>query len=237
MSCNTTQQVRFQLRRGTETYWNSQAQTAPLPGEPCFNTTTNQLKIGATDPNTGLAIPWGDLPYINVAGPVGTYTVLATLLTINPAVTLTPGANKFTLTNPATVSLGQRVQFTADPLPAPLNRFVTYYSLTDSPSIDVSSIQVSRTLGGPNIILRTSVASKLGANITIQNHSPNGTDTPLFVANSLSVGQALFFTAVEATGLSTSTLYYLVSIVQPYSSGTGTAIIQVSSTFGGSAIN
>ena len=234
MSCNTTQQVRFQLRRGTETYWNSQAQTAPLPGEPCFNTTTNQLKIGATDPNTGLAIPWGDLPYINVAGPAGTYTTLVPLLTINPAVTLTPGANTFTLTNPATVSLGQRVQFTADPLPAPLNRFVTYYSLTDSPT-GVSSIQVSATLGGPNMVLRTSAASKLGANITIQNHSPNGTDTPLFVANSLSVGQALFFTAVEATGLSTSTLYYLVSIVQPYASGT--AIIQVSSTFGGPAIN
>lgn len=236
MSCNSTQQVRFQLRRGTDAYWNSQAQTIPLPGEPCFNTTTNQLKIGATDPITGLGIPWGDLPYINVAGAVGTYTTLATALTISGAVTLAAGANTFNFTDSVKVSLGKRVQFTADSPPAPLNQFVTYYSLTNSPNDTISFIRVSASLGGPNVILRTKATAKLGANITIQNESgTDATDTPLFVANSLSVGQAMFFTGVESTGLSTSTLYYLVSIVQPYSSGS--AIIQVSTTFGGPAVN
>jgi len=236
MSCNTTQQVRFQLRRGTETYWNSQAQTAPLPGEPCFNTTTNQLKIGATNPETGVAIPWGELVYINVAGPVGTYTTLATSLTINPAVTLTTGSNIFNISSgdPAiAISLGQRVQFTAVSTPPPLNRFISYYSLTNSPS--TRTIQVSSTLNGPNVVLLTNATTKNSTQITIGG----SVDTSLFTTGSVNIGQALYFNTVGAgiTDIDTNRLYYLLSVVSSYGNlVAGEAIITVSETFGGTPV-
>jgi len=239
MSCNTTQQVRFQLRRGTDAYWNSpeQAQSRPLPGEPCFNTTTNQLKIGAIDPNSPeRSLTWGELVYINVAGPVGTYTTLATSLTINPAVTLTTGTNIFNISSgdPAiAISLGQRVQFTAVSTPPPLNRFISYYSLTNSSS--TRTIQVSSTLNGPNVVLLTNATTKNSTQITIGG----SVDTSLFTTGLVNIGQALYFNTVGAgiTDIDTNRLYYLLSVVSSYGNlVAGEAIITVSETFGGTPV-
>ena len=78
-ACSTSQRVRFQLRRATESQWNSE--TILLAGEPGLNTTTNQLKIGDGITN------WINLPYINVAGIPGQAGTPTSLL---PAVTLVP---------------------------------------------------------------------------------------------------------------------------------------------------
>ena len=67
MSCPPTN-IKFQLRRATGTSWNS---TNPIlqAGEPGFDTTTNQLKIG-----DGVT-PWRLLPYlpssVGSTGPTG----------------------------------------------------------------------------------------------------------------------------------------------------------------------
>ena len=79
-ACSSSQRVRFQLRRATETQWNEN-NTTLLAGEPGLNTTTNQLKIG-----DGIT-SWENLPYINVAGIAGD---VGTPTSIIPGVTLIP---------------------------------------------------------------------------------------------------------------------------------------------------
>ena len=220
MSCSTTQQARFQLRRGDQTYWNTNAGTTPLAGEPCYNITTNQLKIG-----NGLDT-WGNLTYINVAGPVGTYTTLNPSFAINSAVTLAAGSTTFTISPAlATSPIAASAVIFNGAVAAPLVANIRYYVLS---SASTSSIQVSPTIGGTNIVLATTASNKSGANITI-----TGGDASQFTT-SLGVNQALWFTGTPPAPLSTSTLYYLRALPVPYSGSSAT--IQVSTSFGGAVV-
>ena len=72
--CNTSQKVRFQLRRGNADYWEAHYEAVLLAGEPGYNSTTNQIKIG--DGQT----PWQYLSYVNVAGTPGAVTTPTTLV-------------------------------------------------------------------------------------------------------------------------------------------------------------
>lgn len=238
-SCNTVQKVRFQIRRGTDAYWNSQAATVPFDGEPCFNSERNQLKIG----NGGNT--WGTLPYINLQGPPGTYTNLVSSRNISVPVTLATGKNEFGIVgNTLSWEVGDRIQFSSEQCPPPLNRFVTYYAL-EAGDAGSDAIRVSETLGGPNVVLLASVVSKSGADITIDNNV-EGEDAAFFTTGAVNPRQALFFTnigdpeLVDNNILSTEILYYLVNISTNGSFGVlnpSQAIIQVSSTFSGPAIN
>ena len=104
MSCSSTQNIRFQLRRATEAQW---AATNPqlLPGEPAISTDTKQIKIG----NGGL---WSQTDYINLAGgvgPIGTPTTLQSLLTISTATS--KNLTVINLSAPITLSQNQAVVF------------------------------------------------------------------------------------------------------------------------------
>jgi len=220
MSCNTTQQARFQLRRGDQTYWNTNAGTIPLAGEPCYNITTNQLKIGNGSDT------WGNLTYINVAGPVGTYTTLNPSFAINSTATLTAGLNIFTISPAMSISpIAASAVIFGGTVAAPLVANIRYYVLS---SPNISSIRLSPTIGGTNIVLVTGASNKAGANITI-----TGGDASQFIT-SLGLNQALWFTSVSDTGLSTTTLYYLRALPVPYSGSSAT--IQVSTSFGGPVV-
>ena len=241
MSCTSTQQVRFQLRRGNNDYWESDpvVNSIPLPGEPCFNTTTNQLKIG-----NGLST-WGQLPYINVAGPIGTYTSLEALTTISNNVSYIPGEDIFRLAagDNSTWPLFGQIQFTGATVPAPLIRYVSYYALKARSSSGPPDIYVSETPAGPNVILLIDYVNKAGSLITIV-HPANA---EYFQIGRVIPGQAVMFRGVPHgespppvdSGLSPSVLYYLVGIAPngSYHRGTGEAIIIISETRFGSAIN
>ena len=104
--CSTSQRVRFQVRRATESQWNENGTTILLAGEPGLNITTNQLKIGDGITN------WINLPYINVAGIPGSAGTPTSLL---PAVTLVPlgKSNKnITVNLPNSIVQNQGIIFT-----------------------------------------------------------------------------------------------------------------------------
>jgi hypothetical protein len=105
--CNTTQKVRFQLRRATVAQWTT-SNPVLLAGEPALSSDTNQLKIG-----DGVT-QWANLPYINVQGIAGQVGTPTTLL---PAATLVPAAKvdtyiTTTLTSP--IVQNQVIIFTAN---------------------------------------------------------------------------------------------------------------------------
>ena len=221
------------MRRGTNQYWNENANTIKLlNGEPGYNVDTNQLKIGNGNSY------WGDLPYINVAGPVGTYTTLSTATVINTAVTRggSGSYNTFNIGSPIAQTSGQKIQFNPgagvpNP-PAPLFKNISYYCISP-PSVPSSSIKVSQTLGGPNVILLATVSSKASTLISVTSAD----DGPLFTT-ALSVGQGVIFkelTSGYGIGLTVGSLYYLESLVVPYTVITG-AIIRVSTSIGGTPI-
>ena len=106
--CSTSQRVRFQLRRATESQWNENGTTILLAGEPGLNITTNQLKIGDGITN------WINLPYINVAGIPGQAGSPTSLL---PAVTLVPvtkASKAITVNLPNSIVENQGVIFTTN---------------------------------------------------------------------------------------------------------------------------
>ena len=105
--CNSTQKVRFQLRRATVAQWTN-SNPVLLAGEPALSSDTNQLKIG-----DGVT-QWTNLPYINVQGITGQVGTPTTLL---PAATLVPAAklNTFiTTTLTSQVVQNQAIIFTAN---------------------------------------------------------------------------------------------------------------------------
>lgn len=105
MSCATSsQKIRFQLRRATETQWNSNKPLL-LEGEPAISMDTNQIKIG-----DGVRT-WDQLPYINLAGGVGaigTPTTLATLIVLSPT---SKSGTTVTLSSATTLQRDQAVGF------------------------------------------------------------------------------------------------------------------------------
>jgi len=228
MSCNTTQQVRFQLRRGDQTYWDNHALDVLLTGEPGYNTTTNQLKIG----NGGNT--WGQLPYINVAGQVGTYTTLTASTTILTGATLAAGSNSFGVTFPGGTqpNQGTRIQFVGGVVAPPLASNTAYYVLGTT----ASSLSVSRTNGGLNIVLLVNAKEMSSTQITLGN----GNDDPNFTSAGAGAGQAIWFASVTGTangGVNTATLYYVRTVSRTYTSDSSPAIIEVSLTPGGIAIS
>ena len=106
MACSSTQKIRFQLRRATETQWNS-SKPLLLPGEPAISTDTNQIKIG-----DGVRT-WDQLPYINLAGGVGTVgtpTTLATLIVLSAG---SKSATTVNLSSQTTLQENQAVMFSS----------------------------------------------------------------------------------------------------------------------------
>ena len=214
MSCNTTQQVRFQLRRGNAAYWDAHASDVLKSGEPGFNTSENKLKIG-NDTDS-----WAALEYINVAGPVGTYTTIVPSTNIPGNVTLESGSTVFTLSTPlsAYIPAGQRVRFTETVVP-PLLTNTSYYAVDARASGDIN-ISVSKSPGGVNIVMLLSVSTRFSSTVTLT--SPQ---------SDIAVGQAVFFVVLpDGEGLlNTATLYYVVDVLS-------TTALSVALSPGGAAI-
>ena len=104
-ACAAAQRVRFQLRRATNSQWETNNPTL-LAGEPGLNTTTTQLKIG-----DGVTA-WNNLPYINIAGITGEVGTPTSLI---PVATLTSNAkvNKnITVFMPNSIVENQGIIFT-----------------------------------------------------------------------------------------------------------------------------
>jgi hypothetical protein len=142
MSCTSTNNVRFQLRRALESQWIS-SNPVLLPGEPAVSTDTKQIKIGNGS-------NWVNTDYINLAGgvgPSGTPTTLQTLLTISTA--LTKSLTVISLSAPITLKERQAVVFSDNITGSGGNNIVEgavyfiFAAVTSS-----TSIQVSLTPGG-----------------------------------------------------------------------------------------
>lgn len=104
MSCSSTQNIRFQLRRATESQWIA-ANPILLAGEPAVSTDTKQIKIG-----TGAN--WVNTDYINLAGGVGasgTPTTLQSLISISTA--LNKNITVINLSTSLTLQVNQAVVF------------------------------------------------------------------------------------------------------------------------------
>ena len=137
MSCSSTSNVRFQLRRATEAQWIATDPTLLL-GEPAFSTDKLQLKIG-----NGSA--WSETQYINLAGgvgPVGTPTTLQSLIVISGA---TKTGTSITIGSARTLLKNQAVSFPTDINAGIGSRDIVanqiYYvfaSVTDSTNFEVS---------------------------------------------------------------------------------------------------
>ena len=63
-ACPNTKRAYFQFRRGDSAYWIANGSTVLREGEPAYNTTTNQLKIGYKSAG-GADQTWDELPYVN----------------------------------------------------------------------------------------------------------------------------------------------------------------------------
>lgn len=145
MSCSSTQNIRFQLRRATEAQWIS---TNPvlLAGEPAVSTDTKQIKIGNGS-------NWINTDYINLAGgvgPVGTPTTLQSLITISNA--SSKNGTTINLGAPLSLKINQAVVFTssitANNGGANIVAGTIYYVYASV--ISSSTIQVKTSIGSSN---------------------------------------------------------------------------------------
>lgn len=139
MSCSSTQNIRFQLRRATEQQW---IDTNPvlLQGEPAISTDTKQIKIGNGS-------NWINTDYINLAGgvgPSGTPTTLQTLITVSTATT--KNLTIINLSQPITLQERQAVTFQPPPAGGNIIAGTVYYVFVGVTA--ATSIQVSLTPGG-----------------------------------------------------------------------------------------
>jgi hypothetical protein len=148
MSCSSTQNIRFQLRRATEAQWIS---TNPvlLPGEPAVSTDTKQIKIGNGS-------NWVNTDYINLAGGVGasgTPTTLQSLITVSNAVN--KNITVINLSSSITLQVNQAVIFPSNINATPpgsagnISANTTYYIFSCDPVARTIQVKVSVSSGTP----------------------------------------------------------------------------------------
>lgn len=167
-ACPNTKRAYFQFRRGNAAYWIANGGTVLREGEPAYNTTTNQLKIGYKSAG-GADQTWDQLPYVNAAAgaaPGGLAPGDSVLTAAIPTGTVLSGTS--VIINPltdVTLTAGQLIRFTNitsafTTSSAPVANNTVYYIKTIISATEFT-ISTTSSLGDQVVFNRTFSVSSL----------------------------------------------------------------------------